>query len=128
MKHDNLADMFSIIKNTEAVGKKECAVPASKLIGNILKIMHDAEYIGKIERIGDIDKGKYKVELIGNINNCRVIKPRFYVKHDEFIKWEKRFLPANGIGILLVTTSKGVMEHKEAKKGGLGGQLLGYVY
>ncbi len=128
MKHDILADVFLIINNTERVGKKECTVPASKLIANILKIMHDAKYIGKFDRIEDNKGGKYKIELIGNINKCHVVKPRFYVKHDDFIKWEKRFLPANEIGILLVTTSNGVIDHKKAKKEGVGGQLLGYVY
>ena len=128
MKHDSLADVFNIIKNTEDVGKKECVVPASKLAASILKIMHDADYIGKFEKVDDGKGGKFRVHLIGNINNCRVVKPRFSAKNDEFIKWEKRFLPANDIGIIIVTTPKGVMGHDRAKKEGLGGQLLGYVY
>jgi len=128
MKHDSLADVFVIIKNTEGVGKKECTVPASKLASDILKIMKDKDYIGSFDRIEDGKGGKFKIHLVGNINNCHVIKPRFFTKKDEFIKWEKRFLPANNIGMLLVTTSKGVMDHHKAKKEGLGGQLLGYVY
>ncbi|MBM3303935.1 MAG: 30S ribosomal protein S8 [Candidatus Aenigmarchaeota archaeon] len=128
MKHDSLADVFAIIKNTESVGKKECMVPASKLAADILRIMKDKNYIGRFERIEDGKGGKFRVTLIGNINNCHVVKPRFSTKNDEFIKWEKRFLPANNIGLLLVTTSKGVMDHQKAKKEGLGGQLLGYVY
>jgi len=68
------------------------------------------------------------VELIGNINKCGVIKPRFPVKKNEFEKWEKRFLPAKDFGILLVSTPKGVMSHKEAYKNGIGGRLLAYVY
>ena len=128
MKHDSLADVFAIIKNTEDVGKKECMVPASKLAADILKIMKDKGYIGKFERTEDGRGGKFMVHLVGNINNCHVIKPRFSTNKHEFIKWEKRFLPANNIGILLVTTSKGVMDHHKAKKDGLGGQLLGYVY
>ena len=128
MKHDILADAFLIIKSTENAGKKECMVPASRIIGSVLKIIEDSEYIRKFELIDDGKGGKYKVHLNGTINNCHVIKPRFSVKNDEFIKWEKRFLPASDIGILLVTTSKGVMDHKKAKKEGLGGQLLGFVY
>lgn len=128
MKHDSLADVFAVIKNTEDVGKKECTVPASKLASDILKIMKEKDYIGKFERVEDGKGGKFVIHLVGNINNCHVIKPRFSTKKDEFIKWEKRFLPANNIGILLVTTPKGVMDHQKAKKEGLGGQLLGYVY
>ena len=52
----------------------------------------------------------------------------FSVKKGEFIKWEKRFLPANGIGILILSTTKGVMDHQKAKKERLGGTLLGFVY
>lgn len=128
MKHDPLADMFSIIKNSEARGKKECEVPASNLIKNILKIMEEHKYIGKVERINDDRGGKFKIKLIGRVNNCNVIKPRFSLNKNEFIKWEKRFLPAHGVGILILTTSKGVMDQEEAKKHGIGGQLLGYVY
>jgi small subunit ribosomal protein S8 len=57
-----------------------------------------------------------------------VIKPNFSVRNDEFIKWEKRFLPGEKIGILILTTSKGVMGQKTAIKEGTGGRLLGYVY
>ena len=61
MKHDSLADVFNIIKNTEDVGKKECVVPASKLAASILKIMHDADYIGKFEKVDDGKGGKFIV-------------------------------------------------------------------
>ncbi len=128
MRHDLLADMFSAIKNAEFVGKKRCITPASKLIKNILKIMEENKYIGKTEFIDDGRGGRFRIELLGKINNCNVIRPNFSVKKTEFIKWEKRFLPGEGIGILILTTSKGVMDHKKAKKEGVGGRLLGYVY
>ena len=64
----------------------------------------------------------------GKINDCKVIKPRFPVKKDEYINWEKRYLPADNIGILLVTTPNGVIDHQKAKKESVGGKLLGYVY
>jgi small subunit ribosomal protein S8 len=50
------------------------------------------------------------------------------LKTDEFEKWEKRFLPARGFGILLISTTKGIMTHEDAKKQHLGGKLLAYVY
>jgi small subunit ribosomal protein S8 len=103
-------------------------VPSSKLAASILRIMKESGYIGGFEPVDDGKGGKFRVSLIGGINNCRIIKPRFSTKSSEFIKWEKRFLPASGLGILLVTTSKGVMDHNRARKEGLGGQLLGYVY
>ncbi|HDD66367.1 MAG TPA: 30S ribosomal protein S8, partial [Nitrososphaeria archaeon] len=43
-------------------------------------------------------------------------------------KWEQQYLPSEDVGILIVTTSRGVMSHREARKLGIGGKLLGYVY
>ncbi|MCD6591137.1 MAG: 30S ribosomal protein S8 [Candidatus Aenigmarchaeota archaeon] len=128
MKHDTLADMFSRIKNAEKTGKKECIVPSSKVVKEILKIMQKNKYIGSFEFIDNGRGGEFKVELLGRINNCGVIRPRFYVTKDEFIDWEKRFLPSVNFGILFLTTSKGIMDHKKAKAEKIGGALLGYVY
>jgi len=128
MRHDILADVFSIIKNAERVGKETCIVPASKLVKNVLSVMQKRDYIGEFEFIDDGKSGMFRINLTGRINNCNVIKPRFAVKKDEFEKWEERYLPARGFGILILTTSKGVMDHEEAIEKGLGGNLLGYVY
>ncbi len=128
MKHDPLADMFCIIKNTEAIGKHVCETPASKLIQGVLKVMQRHRYIGNFEFIDDGRGGKFRVHLVGRINDCNVIKPRFSVKKNEIIQWEKRYLPAQGVGILILTTSKGIMDQREAIKKNTGGKLLGYVY
>lgn len=128
MRHDTIADMFSIIKNAESIGKLECVTPASNLIKNMLLIMQKEKYIGDFEHIDDGKSGQFKIKLLGKINKCGAIKPRFSVGGTEFIAWEKRFLPAAELGILLVSTSQGVMSHKEAKKKNIGGKLLGYVY
>jgi small subunit ribosomal protein S8 len=128
MKHDIIADMFSVIKNADRIGKKECVVPSSKIIKEILKLMQKNKYIGSFEFIDDGKSGKFKVELLGRINDCGVIRPRFYLKKKEFISWEKRFLPSVNIGILFLTTSKGIIEHRQAKKEGMGGALIGYIY
>jgi len=55
-------------------------------------------------------------------------RPRFSVSKDGYEEFEKRYLPSRDIGILVVTTNRGVMSHREAIKQGLGGKLLGYVY
>ena len=128
MKHDPLSDMFAVIKNAERIGKRSCVVPSSKIAKEILKIMQKNKYIGSFEFIDDGKSGKFKVELTGRINNCGVIRPRFTLKRDEFIMWEKRFLPSVNIGILFITTPKGVLDHRQAKKENIGGGLLGFVY
>jgi small subunit ribosomal protein S8 len=128
MKHDPLADMFSVLKNMEAIGRTECIVPASKTIKAVLDVIHQHRYIGGFEFTDDGKGGWFKVKLIGRINSCGVIKPRFSVEKSGFIKWEKRYLPASDTGILVVTTSKGIMDQRQASKSGIGGRLVGYVY
>jgi small subunit ribosomal protein S8 len=128
MRHDLLADMFSTIKNAEAIGKPGCVTPASSLIKDILLIMQKSGYIGEFEFIDNGKGGLFRIQLLGKINKCGVIKPRFSVSKQDFISWEKRFLPASSLGILLVSTSQGVVSHSEAKNKNIGGKLLGYVY
>jgi len=123
-----LADVLSAIKNGERVGKTDCVAPASKLVKEVLKVMQKEGYIGVFEFIDDGRSGKFKIELKKKVNDCNVIKPRYAVGKDEFEKYEKRYLPARGFGILLVSTTKGVMKHQEAKEKNVGGKLLAYVY
>ena len=59
---------------------------------------------------------------------CGAIKPNFSVKKDGFEKFEKRYLPAKDFGVLIVSTSQGIMTHVEAKEKKLGGKLIAYVY
>ena len=127
--NDPLADALSHIKNTERVGKMECTIkPASKLIGNVLGVMKGGGYIAEFEFVEDGKAGFFKVKLRGKINDCNAIKPRFYVTVSDYERWEKRLLPAQDFGMLIVTTSKGVMSHAEASERGIGGQLLAFVY
>jgi small subunit ribosomal protein S8 len=128
MKHDILADMFSTIKNAEAIGKKKCMAPASKLLRDTLKVMQKNKYIGDFEFVDNGRGGFFKIKLLGKINDCNVIKPRYSVRKREIINFEKRFLPASNVGILIMTTSKGIIDQKTAAKENSGGKLLGYVY
>ncbi|RLG69669.1 MAG: 30S ribosomal protein S8 [Candidatus Iainarchaeum archaeon] len=126
---DPLANAMVNIKNSDLAAKKYCLIkPASKLIGEILRVLKENAYIKDYVFIDDKKGGIYKVELLGRINNCCAIKPRFPVKKDQFEKFEKRYLPARDIGILIVSTSQGVLTHKEAKEKMVGGRLLAYVY
>ncbi len=126
---DPLADALSKITNASIVGKREVTIDiASKLIGKVLSILQKEGYIGRFERVYEGGHAKYKVELLGKINKAGSIKPRFSVKKDDFEPWEKLFLPARDIGVIIVSTSQGVMSHKEAKKLGVGGVLIAYCY
>jgi small subunit ribosomal protein S8 len=128
MKHDIVSDMFSCIKNGDVNGKKETVVSSSDLVKNLLMILQSHNYIGDFEFVDDKKGGKFKIQLLGKVNECKSIKPRFYVKKDGYEKYEKRLLPGSGFGLLIVSTTKGVMIHTQAREKGLGGVLLGYVY
>lgn len=128
MLNDPLANALSNINIHEKARKQYCVIPFSRMIGSVLRVMQQHNYIGTFEYIDDPQNGKFKAELLGNINKCGVIKPRNAVGRDEFEKWERRFLPAKGFGILIISTSRGVMDHLEAESEGMGGRLLAYVY
>lgn len=129
MMHDLVNDAIANIKNHERVGKKICVVkPVSRLLLDILQIFQQEGYIGEIEIEEDGRGDNIKVELIHRINDCGVIKPRYPVKHDDFTRWEQRYLPARDFGFLIVSTSKGVMTHTQAEEEGIGGRLIAYIY
>jgi small subunit ribosomal protein S8 len=124
-----LSNMLTTIYNNEMRKKRECIVlPASKFADEILNIMKKHGYIGDYEHIDDQRGGKLKIELLAKINKCGVISPRFSVKKDGYATWERQYLPSYSMGILLVSTSQGIMSHHEAQEKGLGGVLVGYVY
>ena len=126
---DTLANGLTTILNNEMRNKRECIIsPASKLLGRVLRIMQLNGYIGEFEFVDDGRSGKFKVQLLGRINKCGAVRPRFSVRIDEFEKWEKAFLPSRDVGLLVVSTPKGVVAHRETKENQIGGKLLAFVY
>ncbi len=127
--NDPLADALLKIKHYEQLRKKECTIEhASKLLIKVLELLKDNNYIGDFE-IEETTRGKQvKINLLHRITELRAIKPRFSIKKDEYVNVEKRYLPAKGFGIVIVSTPKGVMTHKDAIKENLGGRLIAYCY
>jgi small subunit ribosomal protein S8 len=126
---DPLANALSTIVESEKRRLRECIVqPASKLMGQVLRVMQKNGYIGEFEFIDDGRSGKFKIQLLGRINRCGVVKPRYSVRIDELEFWEKRYLPSRDLGTLVLTTPAGVISNKEAKEKRSGGRLLAYIY
>jgi len=129
---DTLANALATIWNNEVRGKKEAIImPASKLIANVLRVFQREGYIGEFEYIDDGRWGKIKVQLLGRINKCGVIKPRVPVKYVDLLnmpEWLRKYLPSREMGIIVLTTPQGVMSHKEALARKMGGIVLAYVY
>lgn len=129
MLNDPLAHALSAILKADSMGRPECIIhPASKLIKKILTMLNENNYLGLFEEMSNAKGGVIKVNLLNKINKCGVIKPRFAVTLAEFEKFEKRYLPAKYMGILMVSTSKGLMTHHQAKEKKIGGRLIAYCY
>lgn len=129
MLNDPIANVMSSVMTYEKSGKRELLVhPVSKLMRKVLLILQEHKYLGELEDMSEGRGGFAKLHLLGNINQCGVIKPRFAVKTLGFEKFEKRYLPANGVGILILSTPQGVMTHVQAREKGLGGRLIAYCY
>ena len=124
-----LANVLSAIHNGEKVAHDSVTIGSnSRVIRRVLDILKDEEYLQGYEIVEDGRGGKVSVQLKGQINRIGVITPNFSVKNTDFQKWEKRYLPARDFGILVVSTSKGMMTHAQAREMGIGGRLIAYCY
>lgn len=128
MSVDRLSDALNAIKVNEMVGKKDCKVPATKLVRKVLEIFQAHGYIKAFSDVEEENAQFFMIELDGRINNCGTIKPRAPVKRSEWAKTEQKYIPAIGIGILVVSTPKGIITNAEAQEAKIGGRLIAYVY
>ena len=128
MLNDNLANTFSKVLNASKVLKSKVSVKKTKLTLNVLDVLKKYEYVESYEIENDGKSGIIHISLNGNINKLGVIKPRFPIKSSKIEDEEKRYLPAKDFGIVIISTSKGLMTQFEVKQNKLGGKLLAYCY
>jgi small subunit ribosomal protein S8 len=127
--NDTLSNALSKIHQYEVLGKQECIVsPSSKIIADVFGIFKKFGYIKGYEKIKEGRKELFKVKLSGTINECGVIKPRYSIKKTDFEKFEKRYLPSKDMGIIIISTVNGIIDHKSAIDKKIGGKLLAYCY
>ncbi len=128
---DPIADMLTRIRNANSAKFKTVDIPASKMKKSIAQILFDEGYIKEVEEIDDNNQGIIRVSLKYTDKGKNVIsglkrisKPglRIYAAKDELPK------VLNGLGIALISTSKGVMTDKKARELGIGGEVLAYVW
>ncbi len=129
---DTLANALATIQNAEARGQSETLImPASKLIAAVLRVLQNEGYIGEFEYIDDGRWGKFRVQLLGRINRVGVVKPRIAVSYKELTRMPeslKKYLASRDIGVLIISTSQGVMTHRKALEKKIGGVVIAYVY
>jgi small subunit ribosomal protein S8 len=128
---DPIADFLTRIRNANSVHHEKVEIPASKLKKTMAQILKDEGMIKDFEYIEDGKQGVIRVHLKYGANKQKVItglkrisRPglRVYAKKDEV----PRIL--GGLGIAIISTSQGVMTDKQARKSGLGGEVLCYVW
>mgnify|MGYP001767696981 CR=1 FL=1 len=128
---DPIADMLTRIRNANQIKHKTVDVPASKLKMEILNVLKQEGYISDFVRIDDGVQGTLRVSLKYLVNDERVVrglkkisKPglRVYAKTDDLPK------VLNGLGIAIISTSKGLMTDREARKNKIGGEVIAYVW
>ena len=128
---DPIADMLTRIRNANSSKHESVNVPASKLKIEIAKILNDEGYINGYEVIDDGLQGIIKITLKYGANKQKVItglkrvsKPglRVYASKEELPRVLK------GLGIAIISTSKGIMTDREARKLNVGGEVLAFIW
>ena len=128
---DPIADMLTRIRNANNSKHKTVDIPASNMKKAIAKILFEEGYIKSFEEIENENQGIIRITLKYDEKGTRVIDGlRRISKPGLRVYASKEDLPQvlNGLGIALISTSKGIKTDKEARKEGLGGEVLAYVW
>ena len=128
---DTIADMLTRIRNANQMRYEEVKVPASKIKGEIARTLREEGFIKDYKLVNDDVQGTLILTLKYTEKRERVItglkrisKPglRVYAKNEDIPK------VLNGLGIAIISTSKGIMTDKEARKQNIGGEVLAYIW
>jgi small subunit ribosomal protein S8 len=128
---DPIADLLTRIRNANSVYHEKVEIPASNIKQSIAQILKSEGFIKEVEVVSDSKQGILRVSLKYGPNREKVIngikrisKPgmRVYAKNDHL----PRVL--GGLGIAVISTSKGIMTDKQARKEKLGGEVIAYVW
>ena len=111
--------------NAKRIEKRELTIKRySKVLLGLFEMMKEK---GHIDYEVDEEAKTVTVKVI-KLNECRAVKPRYFVGVDGIDKYLRRFLPSRNFGSLVISTNKGLLDHKEAVKNNLGGSVIAYFY
>jgi len=125
MSQDIVADGLNQIMNAVRIGKQELTIKKySKVLINILEMMSAKNHISY--EVNENDK-TVTVKVI-KLNECRAVKPRYYVGVENIDRSLRRFLPSRNFGSLIISTNKGLINYEEAIANKIGGSVMAYFY
>lgn len=125
MSQDIVADGLNQIMNAKRVEKREFTIKRySKVLLNLFEIMKEKGHIDYEVN----EEGKTVSVKIIKLNECRAVKPRYYVGVEGIDKYLRRFLPSRNFGNLIISTNMGLLSHKDAIKNNVGGSVVAYFY
>ena len=125
MSQDIVADGLNQIMNAKRIGKRELTIKRySKVLLNLFEMMKSK---GHIEYEVNEEAKTVSVNII-KVNECRAVKPRYYAGVADIDKYLRRFIPSRNFGSLIISTNKGLMNHKDSVKNNLGGSVIAYFY
>ena len=120
---DSIADMLTRIRNANSAKHDTVQIPASNIKKSIAQILVDEGYIKSFKVIEDGKQGVIEIALKYGPNKSQVITGlRIYSNCEDMPKVQ------NGLGIVILSTSKGIMTDKDARKANVGGEVLAYVW
>ena len=128
---DPIADMLTRIRNGSKAGKKWVDVPASKLKKEVARILAEEHYIERFKYLEDSKQGELRLYLRYGKDEAPIIKGIKRVSKPGLRKYSRADeLPRvlNGLGVAIVTTSSGVMTDRDARRKGVGGEIICYIW
>ena len=124
MSQDIVADALNQLMNAKRARKTTVETHHySKFLLSVLAIAKLKGYVKDYKTKDNI----LTIE-IANLNGCNAIKPRYNISVDQIEKYRARYLPAKHLGILIISTSQGLMTHQTAQEKNIGGSLIAYLY
>lgn len=124
MSQDIVSDTLNQMMNALKAGRKTIVVERhSKLLLSVLAIAKLRGYVKNYK----LDGNNLTIDL-GTLSGCNAIKPRFLIHSSDIDKYVSRYLLARHIGVLIISTSQGLMTHHTAQEKNLGGSLIAYIY
>lgn len=131
MHTDPVADMFTRVRNAVSARKKAVTIPASNLKKGLTRVMHEQKYIKKYAFVDDDKQGEIKILLKyddDNKNAIEGIKKVSVPGRREYTSVKDMPKVLNGMGVCFISTSKGIMTDREAKKVNIGGEVIGMIW